>query len=368
MRAALQGLGVVGGFGCGKTALQTALENGKPALQSVSVRTAGGMLDMPVFLADTSGLEKYVNKKALRRIDHYAKLALLGSYLTLDDAGQLEIDHRPRMGIIIASGYGAMRTTFSFLDSFLEAGDKFSSPIHFSSSVHNAAVAYVSMFLGLTGPGLTVSQFEMSVPSGLLAAWNWLEQGRVDSVLFGAVDEYCEVLGYCWQRFFGDWRKGAEDFDPMKFQKETALPGEGASFFLLTREDDTPHPRYGFLEKVRLGRGEMERTQIPEDSLLFLGADGHKKCGEFYKPFLSNQAPGVSYAALYGSFPAAPAFDLAVAALSVKNQRFYPPPVFPSGTSGAERIYQAQDLDNRRICCLKTGGEGEWSSIILNPR
>ncbi|MEW6186962.1 MAG: beta-ketoacyl synthase N-terminal-like domain-containing protein, partial [Thermodesulfobacteriota bacterium] len=151
MRIAIQGLGAVGGFGCGHLALQSALEKGRSPLQSVSIRTAQGVSERPAFLADTAGLEKYVNKKSLRRIDHYAKLALLGAYLTLDDAGQLETNPRPGMGSIIASGYGATRTTFAFLDSFLDNGDKFSSPTHFSSSVHNAAVAYVTMFLGLTG-------------------------------------------------------------------------------------------------------------------------------------------------------------------------------------------------------------------------
>ena len=42
---------------------------------------------MPAFLADTARLDDFLNKKALRRVDHFSKMALLGSYLALQDAG-----------------------------------------------------------------------------------------------------------------------------------------------------------------------------------------------------------------------------------------------------------------------------------------
>ncbi len=210
MRLAIQGVGILGGFGCGIEALRTSLIDQTCRVQSVSIKTAQGLREQPAFLADTDKLDNFVNKKALRRVDHFSKMALLGSFLALEDAGQLEGD-RQRMGMVIATGYGASRTTFAFLDSFINDGDQLSSPIHFSNSVHNAAGANISMLLNITGPALTVSQFEMSVPSALLAAGTWLEEGRVDSVLLGGVDEYSEILGYCYNRFFGDQGMGVKN-------------------------------------------------------------------------------------------------------------------------------------------------------------
>ena len=203
MKLAIEGIGVVGGFGCGMESLAAAISNGSSPIQHVSIKTTHGPRDMPAFLAETSKLDDFVNKRVLRRVDHYSKMALLGAHLALEDAGRLEGD-RSTMGIIIASGYGAGRTTFAFLDSFINDGDNLSSPTFFSNSVQNAAVANVSMMLSITGPGLTVSQFDMSVPSALITARHWLEEGRVDSVLLGAVDEYCDVMGYCWHRYYGD--------------------------------------------------------------------------------------------------------------------------------------------------------------------
>jgi 3-oxoacyl-[acyl-carrier-protein] synthase II len=192
---AIQGVGAVGAFGSGIQALRQALCAGKVPLGTLQVATAGGSLELPAYRADTEPLEEFVSKRALRRIDHFSRLALLGGYLALQDAGRLEAD-RSRLGVVIATGYGAMQTTFAFLDSFIDGGDACSSPTHFSNSVHNAAAANLSILLGATGPSLTVSQFELSVHSALLTARQWLAEGRVDAVLLGGVDELGAVLGY----------------------------------------------------------------------------------------------------------------------------------------------------------------------------
>lgn len=356
MRLSIQGMGVVGGFGCGTDALVSALSSGRCTPRNVSVKTSQGPLDMAVFCADTSRLEEFVSKRALRRVDHFSKMAILGSYLALQDAGKLEED-RSRMGIIIATGYGAARTTYTLLDSFVLDGDAFASPTSFSNSVHNAAVAGVSMLLDITGPGLTVSQFEMSVASALLTARCWLEEGSVDSVLFGAVDEYCDVLGYCWHRYFGERATSAHDMDPFNFDLQSAVPGEGAAFFLLSR-DDGCGSQYGRIADVRLGMAE-QYTEAPDgDTMFFIGADGHRECGARYKSFLSGHPRAVCYTPLYGSLPTGPAFDMAIAALSIKSRKMFPPPVKNEGP-GPDAGHTGP------ICCVKISNRGEVGTITL---
>src|SRR5210317_1765398 len=206
MRTAIRGIGIVGGFGCGVDKLNSALISGENTIQTIRVKANGRKTEMPVFLCDTTALEGFIHKRALRRVDHYSSMAVLGSYLALEDAGMLQINHQ-KTAVVIATGYGATRTTFSFLDSIFADGDACASPTLFSNSVHNAAAAHISILLKARGPSLTVSQFEMSVPSALLAASQLLQGKDADGVIFGAVDEYCDVLGYCWERFFGPVRR-----------------------------------------------------------------------------------------------------------------------------------------------------------------
>mgnify|MGYP000844654112 FL=1 len=336
---AIQGIGLVGGFGCGPADFERAL-----AVGSVPTRPAafaGG--EIPALLADTAPLERFVDKRALRRIDHFSRLALLGAHLALVDAGLPALE-RTRLGLIVATGYGATATTFAFLDTVLDGGDALASPTHFSSSVHNAAAAHTAILLGITGPNLTVSQFEMSVPSALLAAQGWLAEGRVDAVLFGGVDEACAVLRSCWGRFFPE---PSDRIRPFEFDRQSAVPGEGAAFFLLTAESGTA--RYGRITGVRQGNAAVRPPLLDAASLYLLGADGHRECGANYPRHLPPEARCAAYAPVYGSLPAGPAFDLAVAALACRD----------------DRLPEGEALAGRELCCLKFGRDDAYGWIRL---
>ena len=63
----------------------------------------------------------------MRRIDHYIRMALLASFLALEDAGLLA-SKPDRMGIIVATGYGATCNTFDFQHSVITDSDPCGSP------------------------------------------------------------------------------------------------------------------------------------------------------------------------------------------------------------------------------------------------
>jgi len=350
MRVAIEGIGMTGAFGAGVESLRSALQSGVIPVENRDADNG--------YIAPVGQLTDFVPKRALRRIDHFSRMTLLSAYLAIKDAN-LEGADRSRMGIVIATGYGTLQTTFKFLDSYLDFGYACSSPTHFSNSVHNAAAAHVSIQMQATAPSLTVSQFEMSVPSALLSAQQWLAEGRVDQVLFGAVDESCEVLSYCRKQFFGVAESGS--LQPFSFDQQSAIVGEGAVFFVLTRADEDP--AYGFVDAVRLGNHLVRPVSLPQDDLLIIGADGHKECGRWYRQVLKGR-DSAAYAPLYGSFPAAAGFDLAVAAVSLRNRTLYPSPNV--GGAPAAAVELQQKLAKERFSCLKFGPGGDYGLIQLS--
>ncbi len=361
MRTAIRGIGIVGGFGCGVNKLHRTLISGESTPQTILVETSDRKINMPVFLCDTTPLSGFIHKRALRRVDHYASMAVLGSYLALEDAGMLPNNHR-KMAVVIATGYGATRTTFSFLDSLFADGDTCASPTLFSNSVHNAAAAYISILLKASGPNLTVSQFEMSVPSALLSACQWLKDKQIDAVLFGGVDEYCDVLGYSWLRFFGSNPNASTQ--PMNWVRQSAVAGEGSAFFLLTR-DDGDQPKYGFVNDIQIGNLAGGGPDIAEDSTLILAADGHKSCGSLYPRHIPEGTWAASYSPLYGSFPVNTAFDMAIAALSLKENKIFATPNCHASPSGLRISHQERDLESKLIGCLKIGCRREFGLVTL---
>jgi len=357
MRITVKGIGVTGGFGCGVADLALALEGGVGRVTELTVPSAGGELRLPAFRAETGRLEEFVPKRTLRRIDHYSKMGLLGAYLALQDGGVLGSD-LSRMGVVVASGYGATATTFAFLDSIIGDGDICASPTHFANSVHNSAAANISIMLGAKGPSLTVSQFDMSVPSALVSARQWLAEGRVDTVLFGAIDELSDLIGYLQHRRRGPQQHRA--ISPLAFERESSIIGEGAAFLLLTAKDSGP--AYCTIDAVETGSLYRGKLSLPHDALMLLGADGRKELGDRYLDTVPGRSRVACYAPIYGSMPAGAAFDLAAAALVLQNGKAYPIP----GAAGCGMDGIAVPLETERVCSLRLAGSHEYASLTMS--
>jgi 3-oxoacyl-[acyl-carrier-protein] synthase II len=321
--------------------------------------TESGTVTIPAFGADVSRLEEFIPVRTLRRIDRFSRLGLLGSHLALADA-ELPEAERPRLGIVIASGYGATGITYAFLKSFITDGDICASPTYFANSVHNSAAAHISIQLGARGPNITVSDYRLSVPSALATARTWLAEGRVRRVLFGAVDELSELIGYI--RYRTRDALPAAPMTPLRTEMETSIPAEGAAFLLLARENAS-RGGYCTLDASTTGSLPIPGFPYPEPALLVLGADGCRE-SERYAAVAQN-ARVACYTPLYGSMPAGPAFDLAAAALILKGGRVFPSP------GGLFRDFPAtvpaggEPLGADRVSCLTLAGDGAYGLTTL---
>jgi len=359
-RIVIEGIGVVGGFGCGISDLSRALTGSACSPGTLALSTGSGTVTIPAFRADLSRIEEFIPLRTLRRIDRFSRLALLGSHLALADADLPEAE-RPRLGVIVASGYGATGITYAFLKSFIHDGDLCASPTYFANSVHNAAAAHISIQLGAMGPSLTVSDFHRSVPSALATARLWLAEGRVQRVLFGAVDELSELIGYI--RYRTRDASAAAPMTPLRTAMETSIPAEGAAFLLLARENAS-RGGYCTLDASTTGSLPIPGFPFPEPGLLVLGADGCRESGRRYAAVAQN-ARVACYTPLYGSMPAGPAFDLAAAALILKGGRVFPSP------GGAFRDFPAtvplggDPVGADRIACLTLTGDEEYGLTTL---
>jgi len=345
MRIKVQGIGPVGGFGAGVNdllALFSGTENlaGIYKPETARIERDGKILELPWFRAKSSKIEEFIPKKKLRRIDRFSTLALLGASLAISAVG-FSPGEVENTGIIVATGYGAAKTTFSFLDSFLDKGDSLSMPTHFSNSVHNAAAAHISILLGIKGPSLTVSQFDLSVPSAFFTAINWILEERVESVLVGGIDEYTSVLGYATAGF------------NEKSNASSAISGEGGCFFLLSREDKYKKRGYCTLEKAAIF--DPTRSPITMKHPVIMGSRGYGACNG---PKLD--IPCISYGFLYGDFPAAAAIDIGVGCLSLKNGKIFNP--FPDKGSDDFTLLPKPE----EILCLKPGNDHLWGAVTLN--
>lgn len=229
-------------------------------------------------IQDLSPLYDYVPKRKLRRVDHFSRMALLAAGKAIKDTSP-ELLSKQTTGIILATGFGALKTTFDFLDSYIEKGDKLASPTFFSNSVHNAAAAHISTCYRITGPNLTVSQFDMSFISALITAKAWLDENKVTAVLVGACDSFCDVLGYCIGQFAGQYNLQNYHF------------GENAVFLFLTREGGKS--KYGYLDKISIESLNKKMPDTVGGELTIISPSAIDPCNKKVSRFIYNNTKTV---------------------------------------------------------------------------
>ncbi|MGE4441636.1 MAG: beta-ketoacyl synthase N-terminal-like domain-containing protein [Desulfomicrobium sp.] len=287
MRMAVEGMGIVSTVG---NAPQHLAQAARHILQKEGTSIADSKVD-------TGDLARYASSRALRRVDHFTRMALLAAYSALEDVG-LEAAELRHTGIILATGYGPVKLTFDFLDSIIDFGPEMASPQAFAHSVHNIPAATIALMMSLRGPCFSFCQLDTAVAAAALTAQTWLAEKRVTRVLLGAVDEYTALLDTNTKRI-------AESLPAESSGGRRRLaPGEGAVFFCLHADPDKA--RHGFIEATPLSKPYLD---VP---IFFSGS-----ASPAHRPDLP---PAHDLSPLYGNIPIGMAFDAAIALLAVQGQ------------------------------------------------
>ncbi len=344
------GIGVIFSGGRGIDALRQALTAGwrEPASTMIKGRT------VPVYRVDLERIQDKTVLKKLRRSDKLSKMAVMAAIDALADSGLAE-EGKKRMGVIVATAFGAHVTTFEFLDGIIDFGEAAVSPTVFSNSVHNAAASYISSVLDIQGPTLTVTQFFFSFHAALQLAAAWLREGRVEHVLVGAVDSFGEVMGYIADSEL----KLARDGKIRPFSKAgAAVPGEGAAFFLFGR--GKPDRAYCRVSEIQTGRGPTPDSDDPD--LEILDADGIIPDESVYIQSTDGETSVAAYSPIYGSMMTGSAFSLAAAALMLKGRVLFANPVLEN-ECGLNIVTEHGDSSVDFIRCIRYNCRGEKSTI-----
>ncbi len=91
-------------------------------------------------------------------------------------------------GFVVGSAFGDVDRSVRFLQKVLGQGPKFASPAEFPQLIASTGSGNASIYLGLTGPCLSVSEFGTSGQSAVSVAISLLELGLAPALLAGAAE------------------------------------------------------------------------------------------------------------------------------------------------------------------------------------
>lgn len=352
------GIGIIFSGGRGVDCFEKTLNQGWQAPVETDVRHSKNRKSS-VFKVPHESITDRVLLKKMRRSDKLSKMAVLAASDAMRTSG-IENFNKKSIGIITASAFGAHVTTFDFLNDILDYGESNVSPILFSNSVHNAAASYISSALDIHCPTLTVTQFYFSFHYALQLAQAWLNEGRCDYVLVGTVEQYGDVLGYVYDIKLIPAPDGR--IKPFNFNPTCQIPGEGAVFFLASRESS--ENVFCRVEDISIGKG-AECSQTAD--LDIIDADGMLADESAYRSSLSPDVPAAAYSPLFGSMMTGSAFNCAAGALMLKNQVCYASPV-RDNPHGINLLNDTKCSNIELIRCVRYNCYNEKAVIYLKKK
>ena len=333
----IRGMACLGSFGpraeelWQKALLGQQLEHAGAYGEKGSFALSGDAENGRAVAADTSKLKDFFPARGLRQLDHFTRMALLCAAQALQDAGTGAAKDEAPTGVVLSSGYGPAAQTFDFLDSILAHGERMASPLSFSHSVQNIPAASIAAKLDLVGPCATFCQLDAPVAAGLAAARQWLDEERVEQVLFGAVDEHTPFLA----RIAEQLRKRK---NPGRDPRASVPLGEGAAFFCLAKGS-------GGKRRGEISRVTLERTPPARALRAATGGRGQPRIFVSGAAFPQKDYPQArSLHRIYGKIPIAQALDVAVSLAPLKESS-------PAAPESPEAL------------CLSLGPQGTVSCI-----
>jgi 3-oxoacyl-[acyl-carrier-protein] synthase II len=237
-RVALTGLGVISPIGIGKDAYWSSLMEGRSGVRRITAfdpspyetQIAGEIVDF-----DPAA---YMDRKEARRNDRFVQFALAATRLALDDAGfAVTPGNAARVGVIIGSGIGGMRTWEEQHRVLLERGPGRVSPFFVPMLIVNMSSGIVSIATGAKGPNLSIVSACATGGHAIGDAMRTIQHDEADAMLCGGAEATVTPLslaGFCAIKAMSTRNDAPQKaVRPFDAQRDGFVMGEGAGIVVL---------------------------------------------------------------------------------------------------------------------------------------
>lgn len=234
----ISGMGVLAPNGVTLDDFWYALVNGKNAIGKVEAFDCTGFTSQ--MDAEVKGFDpnKRLPPKDARRMDRFAQLACSCALQAFEDSGiDLSREDPERIGVLIGSGIGGIKTITDQHQLMLEKGPKSISPFLIPMLIINIASGYVSMLLKIKGPNLSVATACATANHAIGEAMNIIREGLADVMIAGGSEAALTPLGYggfCAMKALSTRNDQPEKASrPFDKERDGFVMGEGAGAVVL---------------------------------------------------------------------------------------------------------------------------------------
>jgi len=181
---------------------------------------------------------KYIDKKALRRMDPFTHYALATAQMAMDDS-ELDIEKIDveRMGVIYGSGIGGMNTWETQHGNFINGGPKRISPFFIPMMISDIAAGHISIRFGVKGPNYATTSACATSSHAIADAFIMIQRDSSDLMITGGAEASITPMaigGFNSARALSTWNDKPEAASrPFDKDRNGFVMGEGSGTLIL---------------------------------------------------------------------------------------------------------------------------------------
>jgi 3-oxoacyl-[acyl-carrier-protein] synthase II len=241
-RIFVTGMGVISSLGHDIPTFWDNMVAGKSGLGPVTHFDAEGFTTKVAGEINDFDATQYMDPKEAKRNDRYTHLGLAAAKLAVQDSG-IDFDKcdTDRVGVLVGSGIGGMKTIEDQARNLIEKGPRKVSPFMIPSLISNILSGIIAIEYGLKGPNFGIVSACSTGSHSIGEAMRILQYGDADVMLAGGSEASITALafaGFCSMKamsksYNDDPTKASRPFD---LNRDGFVMGEGASVLVLETE------------------------------------------------------------------------------------------------------------------------------------
>lgn len=195
-RVVITGQGVVSPVGTGVEKFWKSLIEGKSGIRPIThfdaskfdTRICGDVIDY-------NPLDHFSTKEA-RHLSRFVQFAVVATKEAVADS-KLDLNsiNLRRIGVLVGSGIGSLRTVEEEYETFMRKGPKRISPFLIPKLIVNEAAGQVSILTGAKGPNTCVTTACATATNAIGDAMRIIQYGDADAMIAGGTESATTVLG-----------------------------------------------------------------------------------------------------------------------------------------------------------------------------
>lgn len=241
-KVVVTGLGVVTPLGCSVEKYWTALKNGESGINIVTRVNPDIYPTKVAAEVKDYNAEDFIDRKELRRMDLFVQFALGAAAEAIEDSG-LDIDHidNERVGTIIGSGVGGLKTLEEQHKAFCDRGPSRVSPFFIPSMISDMASGMVAIKYKAQGPNYSTVSACASGTHAIGVSLSAIRNGEADVMIAGGTEAaICDLgmSGFCSMKAMSTRNENpSKASSPFDIKRDGFVMGEGAGILILESEE-----------------------------------------------------------------------------------------------------------------------------------